>query len=125
STEETLDAALAAGADMVGLNFFPKSPRYVSPARAAELAERVAGRAEIVAVTGDMDEAGLAEIVDTAKPHWLQLHGSETPETVAAVRKRFGRQVRKALGIREAADLEAARAHEAAADGLLLDAKAP
>ena len=57
STEETLDAALAAGADMVGFNFFPKSPRSVTPARAAELAKRVAGRAEIVALTVDMDDA--------------------------------------------------------------------
>jgi phosphoribosylanthranilate isomerase len=41
STEETLDAALAAGADMVGFNFFPKSPRYVAQQRAAELAIEV------------------------------------------------------------------------------------
>ena len=86
SNEETLDAALAAGADMVGFNFFPKSPRFVTPARAAELAKRVAGRAEIVAVTVDMDDAALAEIVETVSPDWLQLHGSETPERVAEVR---------------------------------------
>ena len=87
SNEETLDAALAAGADMVGFNFFPKSPRFVTPARAAELAKRVAGRAEIVAVTVDMDDAALAEIVETVSPDWLQLHGSETPERVAEVRQ--------------------------------------
>ena len=54
STEETLDAALEAGADMVGFNFFPKSPRFISVARAAELADRARGRAEIVALTVDM-----------------------------------------------------------------------
>ena len=125
STEETLDAALAAGADMVGLNFFAKSPRYVAPARAAELARRVAGRAEIVALTVDADETAIAGIVEAVSPDWLQLHGAETPETVAAVRRRFGRPVMKAVGIRQAGDLDLARSYEAVADRLLLDAKPP
>ena len=125
STEETLDAALAAGADMVGFNFFPKSPRSVTPARAAELAKRVAGRAEIVALTVDMDDGGIGELVETIGPDWLQLHGAEPVENVAAVRKRFGRQVMKAVGIRQAGDLDLARSYESVADGLLLDAKPP
>ncbi len=125
STEETLDAALGAGADMVGFNFFAKSPRFVTPARAAELAERVAGRAEIVAVTVDMDDAGLAEIVEAVSPDGLQLHGAETPDRVAEVRRRFGRQVIKALPIAATDDLARAEAHAAVADRLLLDAKPP
>jgi phosphoribosylanthranilate isomerase len=125
STEATLDAALAAGADMVGFNFFPKSPRFVSLDTAAALARRVNGRAEIVALAVDMDNAGLAAIVETVGPDWLQLHGKESPERVAAVRKRFGRQVMKAIGVAEAADLVATAAFEAVADLLLLDAKPP
>ncbi len=125
SEEATLDAALAAGADMVGLNFFPRSPRFVTPERAAELAKRVAGRAEIVAVTVDMDDAALAEIVETVSPDWLQLHGSETPERVAEVRKRFGREVIKALPIATKSDLAEAERHMAVAERLLLDAKPP
>jgi phosphoribosylanthranilate isomerase len=125
STEETLDAALAAGADMVGFNFFPKSPRFVRPSRAAELAARVAGRAEIVAVSVDMDDAGLTEIVQTIRPDWLQLHGSENAERIAHVRKRFGRQVMKAIPIAERSDLDRALAFSRVADRLLLDAKPP
>jgi phosphoribosylanthranilate isomerase len=125
STEETLDAALAAGADMVGFNFFPKSPRSVTPARAAELANRVAGRAEIVALTVDADETAMAGIIEAVSPDWLQLHGAESEEAVAAVRKRFGRQVMKAVGIRQAADLDLAGSYMKVADGLLLDAKPP
>jgi phosphoribosylanthranilate isomerase len=125
SNEETLDAALASGADMVGFNFFPKSPRFVTPARAAELARRVAGRAEIAAVTVDMDDAALAEIVEAAGLDWIQLHGSETPERVAAVARRFGRPVIKALAIASAADLARAADYYAVAERLLLDAKAP
>ncbi len=125
SNEETLDAALAAGADMVGFNFFPTSPRFVTPTRAAELAKRVAGRAEVVAVTVDMDDAGLAEIVGMVGVDWLQLHAGETPERVAGVAKRFGRPVMKALPIAVANDLAVAQSYVAVADRLLLDAKPP
>jgi len=125
STEETLDAALDAGAEMVGFVFFPKSPRFVAPARARELAERVRGRAEIVALTVNMSEPDLEAIVDAVRPDWLQLHGSETPDEVAAVQKRFGLGVLKAIGVSGAADLPAILAHAGIADRLLLDAKPP
>jgi phosphoribosylanthranilate isomerase len=125
STEDTLDAALAGGADMVGFNFFPRSPRYVTPARAAELARRVAGRAEIVLLTVDMDQTGIAELVETVRPDWLQLHGSEDADFVSALRTATGRQVMKALPVASAADLAAARRFMAVADALLLDAKPP
>ena len=59
SSEETLDAALDAGADMVGFVFFPPSPRFLSPEQAGRLAARARGRAEIVALSVDMDDAGL------------------------------------------------------------------
>lgn len=125
STEETLDAALDAGVDMVGFNFFPKSPRFVTPARAAGLAKRVAGRAEIVALAVDMDDGAIAEVVEAVKPDWLQLHGTESVENVRAIRATTGRQVMKALPIAVAADLERARDYMTAADMLLLDAKPP
>lgn len=125
STEETVDAALAAGADMIGFVFFPKSPRAVTLERAAALAEPVRGRAEIVALTVDMDDAGLAAIVDTLKPDWIQLHGGESAARVAEIRARFGIKVMKALGISAAEDLARIPAHAEVADRLLLDAKPP
>ena len=125
STEETLDAALAAGAERVGLVFFPRSPRHVTLVRARTLAARARGRAEIVALVVDPDDAGLAEIVTAAVPDRLQLHGHETPERVAAIRSRFGRPVVKALGIASAADLDALPAYAAVADEILFDAKPP
>lgn len=125
STEETVDAALAAGTDMLGFVFFPKSPRAVTPERAAQLAERARGRAEIVALTVDLDDAALADIVDTLKPDWLQLHGGENVARVAEIRERFGLPVMKALGIRSAEDLAGIPAYAEVADRLLLDAKPP
>jgi phosphoribosylanthranilate isomerase len=125
STEETLDAALDAGADMVGFVFFPPSPRFVGVDRAAALARRAQGQAEVVALTVDMDDAGLGEIVERVAPDWLQLHGRETPERVAAVKKRFGRKVMKAVGVRDASDLVTVGTYRTVADRLLLDAKPP
>ena len=70
-------------------------------------------------------ERNLGEIVDTVRPDWLQLHGSETPDRVAAIKKRFSRRTIKAVGIREPADLSFAERYNGAADRLLLDAKPP
>jgi phosphoribosylanthranilate isomerase len=125
STEATLDAALDAGADMVGINFFPPSPRYVSLDTGKRLAERARGRAEIVALSVDMDDAGLAEIVEAMNPDWLQLHGKDSPERTADVKARFGRRVLKAIHVSTAGDLATAAAYGGVCDRLLLDAKPP
>jgi phosphoribosylanthranilate isomerase len=125
TTEDALDAAIAAGADMVGFNFFPPSPRYLSLERATALASRARGQAEIVAVTVDMPDRGLDDIVESVRPDWLQLHGNEAPDRVRTVKKRLARRVIKAIGVREPADLLAAGRYRTIADRLLLDAKPP
>jgi phosphoribosylanthranilate isomerase len=62
STEDTMQAALDAGADMVGLVFFPKSPRHVNLSDACKLADMARGKADIVALTVNMDLDGLSRI---------------------------------------------------------------
>ncbi|MFD2249717.1 phosphoribosylanthranilate isomerase [Pseudochelatococcus lubricantis] len=126
NTPQAVEAAVAAGADLLGFVFFPKSPRYVVHREAAELtalARRLAPGAGIVALTVDASDADLEAIIGAIAPDWLQLHGGETPERVAAVRERFKGGVMKALGVGSAGDV--ARAHRFAevADSLLLDAK--
>ncbi|SHO66140.1 phosphoribosylanthranilate isomerase [Pseudoxanthobacter soli DSM 19599] len=123
-TPETVEAAIDAGADMIGFVFFPKSPRHLGFQEAAELARLARGRAEIVALVVDAGDGMFAAISDEVRPDWFQLHGHETPERVAAVGDLFGRRVMKAIGVRTAEDLEAL-GHFPAADRLLLDAKAP
>lgn len=125
STPETLEAALAGGADMIGLNFHPKSPRFVTLERAGELAAMARGKTEIVALIVDWDERRAVELAEALKPDWLQLHGRETPDEVAALRRATGLPVMKALGIAEAADLAAVGAYHSVADRILLDAKPP
>lgn len=125
STPDALDAALEAGADMIGLVRFPRSPRHVGLEEGRALSMRAKGKALRVALVVDADDAELAAAVAALDPDLIQLHGAETPERVAAIRARFGRPVMKAVGIAEAADLDAIERYRAIADRVLLDAKPP
>jgi phosphoribosylanthranilate isomerase len=125
STPETLAAALDAGADLVGFVHFPKSPRHVTLETGRALSNRARGRAIRTALLVNPDDALLAAVVEALDPDLIQLHGSETPERVAAIRARFGRPVMKAVGIAEPSDLTAVAAYAPGADRLLLDAKPP
>jgi phosphoribosylanthranilate isomerase len=125
STPETLDAALEAGADMVGFVFFPPSPRHLQFDRARALGERVRGRAQKVALTVDAQDDFLASVVEALQPDILQLHGAEPVAHLAAIRRKFGLPVMKAVPIAVKDDLERVATYAAAADRLLFDARAP
>jgi phosphoribosylanthranilate isomerase len=124
-TEAALEAALAGGADYVGLVFFPPSPRNLAPQAAQALATKARGRAEIVALMVDPDDALIETVIASADPHILQLHGNETPERVAEVRRRWGKPVMKAIKVETAADAEAALGYRGVVDRILFDARAP
>jgi phosphoribosylanthranilate isomerase len=124
-TPEALDAALDAGADQVGFVFFAPSPRNLNFAAAAALGQRVRGRAGKVALTVDATDDMLAEVVEALRPDMLQLHGSETPERVVAVRTRFGLPVMKALAIEDRASLSPIRVYAHVADRIIFDARPP
>ena len=125
STPDTLDVALAEGADMVGFVFFPPSPRHISFDTARSLEVGVKDRARKVALTVDADDGLFETIVDALKPDMLQLHGHETPQRVAAIRESFGLPVMKALPIETKADLAATAAYTSVTDRLLFDARPP
>src|SRR5271166_4791123 len=125
STEESLEAAIGAGADYAGFVFFPRSPRNVSLERAKALARKADGRIKTVALTVDADDGAIEAITGEISPDFLQLHGSETPERALALRQRLGVRVIKALKVDSPASVEAAQAFEPAADLLLFDAKPP
>src|SRR5580658_1123234 len=95
STAVTLDAALDAGADMVGFVFFSKSPRHVDWGQARALGLMARGRAKIVALTVDADDDALKRILDDLAPDVLQLHGSESPARVKRIGELCGRPTMK------------------------------
>jgi phosphoribosylanthranilate isomerase len=123
STAETLDSAVAGGAAWVGFIFFPKSPRHVEPDRAAALVKRAPASVGKVGVFVNPDDALIAHAM-TAGLTVLQLHGDESPERLAALR-RPGLEVWKAIPVRTRADLDSAARYRGAADRILYDAKTP
>jgi phosphoribosylanthranilate isomerase len=125
STSETLDAALDAGADMVGFVFFPPSPRHISLETARALGAAVKRRALKVALTVDADDAELRAIVEALRPDILQLHGHESPERIVAIRQMFGLQAMKALPVEKSRDLAVLPAYTAVSDRILFDARPP
>jgi phosphoribosylanthranilate isomerase len=122
---ESLEAALDAGADLVGFVFFPPSPRHLDGETARALGQRVASRARKVALTVDADDALLATVIAVLEPDLLQLHGREPPERVATIKQRFGLPVMKAIHVESSADLLMVPAYADVADHLLFDARPP
>lgn len=125
STRETLEVALAAGADMVGFVFFPPSPRHLGLEVARELGKQAKGRATKVALTVDADDATLENIVETLRPDLLQLHGKETTARVRDIKAKFALPVMKVIAVETSADLSALPGYVSVADRVLFDARAP
>ena len=125
TTTVAVDAALEAGADMVGFVFFPPSPRHLSLETARELGKQARGRASKVALTVDADDATLANIVEAVQPDLLQLHGRETVARVRDIKQTFGLPVMKVIAVETAADLAALPGYAAVADRIVFDARAP
>ena len=124
-TEEALAAALAGGADYVGLVFFAPSPRNLAPEAASTLADAARGRARIVTLMVDPDDALIERVVAATAPDLIQLHGRETPERVGDIRARWGTPVMKALAVATPEDARAHSRYRGVADLILFDARAP
>jgi len=123
-TPAIVETASEAGADFIGLVLFAKSPRHVELEEARVLAAVARGKIGTVAVLVDPDDALVDGVVERVRPDFLQLHGSETPERVTAIRTRAGLPVMKAIAVAEACDVADAGKYAASADFILFDAKA-
>jgi phosphoribosylanthranilate isomerase len=125
TTVAALEAAIAARAEYTGFNFFPPSPRFLTPAAAAPLGAMTQRRIRKVGVFVDANDHALGEAIAASGLDAVQLHGSETPERAAQVRSRFGLPVWKVVSVAGAGDVARADAFAGAADFILFDAKTP
>ncbi|MEP6355532.1 MAG: phosphoribosylanthranilate isomerase [Hyphomicrobiales bacterium] len=125
STTQTINAAINAGADWIGLVNFKKSPRHVDGDEARRLAGHARGRTKIVSLVVNIDDEALDEIVRDVKPDIVQCHGSETPARILEIKSRYDLLVMKAIGISVSDDLAAIVPYIGIADHILLDAKPP
>jgi len=80
---EEAEAALDAGADALGFNFWPKSPRYITPKSAGEIIARLSPMASTVGVFVNEDAARILEIATELRLSAVQLHGDESPDYCA------------------------------------------
>jgi len=78
-------AAIDAGANLLGFNFYKKSPRYITEADAAKIRRRIPARVQTVGIFVNAPPADVAELCRSLKLDLAQLHGDESPETVADV----------------------------------------
>lgn len=115
-----LTAAIEAGADWLGLVFFPPSPRFVTPGRAAELAALAAGGPPLVGLFVDPTEEEIAATLAQVRLDVLQIYGAGP--VVGRFRLRFGLPVWQAVGVETEADLPV---DAGGADGLVLEARPP
>lgn len=125
STTQTINAAINAGADWIGLVHFKKSPRHVDGEEARRLAGHARGRTKIVSLVVNADDEALDAIMRDVKPDIVQCHGSETPARILEIKSRYDLLVMKAIGISVSDDLAAITPYVGIADHILLDAKPP
>lgn len=116
--EEDVDAAVAAGADAIGFVFYPPSPRYVTPVRAAELARRIPPFVDVVGLFVNADPAEVLATCASVPLTLLQFHGDED----AAYCRQFSRPYLRAARVRPGLDLVEFAGSFPEARGLLLDA---
>lgn len=123
-SEAILDAAIEAGADMVGFMHFARSPRHIEIDAIGELISLARGRTETCVVLVNPDNTLVAQVAALG-PDWIQLHGPETPHRVEAIRDEAGVAILKACSIGSAEDVAHVATFAEIADRILLDAKPP
>ncbi|MEX2580376.1 MAG: phosphoribosylanthranilate isomerase [Verrucomicrobiales bacterium] len=122
STGEQASEIVTAGADALGVNFWPKSKRFVALERALPWLRELAGTVPRVGVTVNATDEELQRLHESGGIDWIQLHGDESPDRVRSL-TRQGLSVFKAMGVRDSDMLAEAKEYESRT--LLLDAYAP
>ena len=111
-------AAARAGADAIGLVFYPPSPRFLSAERAREIRDALPPFVQAVALFVNADAPQIAQVIGRVRPSLLQFHGDETPEFCG----QFGVPYVKACRVAQGVDLLEYLRPFSAASGWLLDA---
>jgi phosphoribosylanthranilate isomerase len=121
--EASLRAAIEGGAAFVGFVFYPLSRNAITAEAAQKLAQIVPRTVQKVGLFVDATDEAIAAVLGKGPLDLLQLHGVETPERVAAIRRRFGVPLMKALRLTTREHFEVIPSYEAVADRLLFDSR--
>ncbi len=119
---EDAAAAVDAGADLLGFNFYPKSPRFVAPEKAAEIINKLPGFIDVAGVFVDESIGRIHETRNLCALDWVQLHGDESPESCREFLS-YNVKTMKAVRVRDQSDIQ--KAEDYFTDAILLDAFDP
>ena len=124
---QDIDAVVQAGADAIGLVFFPPSPRHVSIEQAQILASSVPAYVQLVGLFVNASAEEIQTVLDSVPLDVLQLHGDETPEQCQQIALHCKRRWYKAIQVRPDLDIltEIQRYQAVGASAVLLDAWHP
>lgn len=119
---EDAAAAMDMGADLLGFNFYPKSPRFVSPQEAAQIINKLPAFIDVagVFVNGSLEE--IRDAISQCQLNWVQLHGDESPEFCQSLAS-VDVKTMKAVRVKDQSDID--RAEKYFTDAILLDAFDP
>jgi phosphoribosylanthranilate isomerase len=115
-------AAVQLGADLLGFNFYPESPRYIAPAEAEKIISKLPAFVDTVGVFVNADADTIRKITGDLMLNWAQLHGDETPGFCVSLDS-LPAQIIKAIRVKNTRDIEYAK--NFATDAILLDAFHP
>jgi len=115
-------AAIDMGADLLGFNFYPESPRYLEPEKAADIISKLPGFIDIVGVFVNASLENIHETTALCQLDWVQLHGDEDPQYCRSFLSHNVKTM-KAIRVKDQTDIE--RAGSYFTDAVLLDAFDP
>ena len=119
---EDAAAAVDMGADLLGFNFYPKSPRFVAPQIAADIINKLPGFIDIAGVFVNASLPKIRETISQCQLDWVQLHGDESPQFCQSFLSLNVRTM-KALRVKDKNDIQ--KAENYFTDAILLDAFHP
>jgi len=115
-------AAMDMGADLLGFNFYPKSPRFIPPEKAVKIINKLPGFIDIAGVFVNARFEQIRETISQCQLDWVQLHGDESPQFCQSFLS-LNVKTMKALRVKDQTDIE--RADSFFTDAILLDAFQP
>jgi phosphoribosylanthranilate isomerase len=115
-------AAVDMGADILGFNFYPESPRFITPEKAMKIIKKLPAFVDIAGVFVNDSFDIIRETIEQCQLDWVQLHGDESPE-FCQVFLSLNVKTMKALRVRNRTDIE--KANSFFTDAVLLDAFHP
>lgn len=115
-------AAVEMGADLLGFNFYPKSPRFVPAEKVMQIVAKLPAFIDIAGVFVNSSLEEIREAISQCQLNWVQLHGDESPDFCSELLSHNVKTM-KAIRVKDQSDIE--KADRYFTDAILLDAFDP